>query len=157
MRPGKGCLPVMMPDGSWYETRRFPGYYHPTAAGEAPMGYLIRRKRIYEAAAEDDGLRVLVERLWPRGMSKADSAVDIWLKEIAPSTDLRRWFGHEPSRWEAFVQRYRGELDANQEPVSHLLGLASSQDITLVYAARETPGNSARVLQAYLLERLGNP
>jgi uncharacterized protein YeaO (DUF488 family) len=110
----------------------------------------IRCKRIYAGVDAGDGIRVLVERLWPRGVRKADAAIDLWLKDIAPSAELRRWFGHDPSRWDAFQTRYRNELDANPRPVADLLRLAEEQDLTLVYSARDEPGNSAQVLRDYL-------
>ncbi len=77
---------------------------------------MVRIKRIYEARADDDGLRVLVDRLWPRGKSKAEAALDLWLKEVAPSTELRRWFAHRPDRWDAFQQRYLLELSMSATP-----------------------------------------
>ena len=107
------------------------------------------------APAPDDGLRVLVERLWPRGIRKAEAAIDRWLKEIAPSPALRQWFGHEPARWDEFQRRYRDELAANSEQVDELLQLAVKHDVTLIYAARDKPGNSAQVLRDYLLLKLG--
>ena len=115
---------------------------------------MIRCKRIYLPADPKDGNRVLVERLWPRGMSKASAAIVLWLKDVAPSAELRRWFAHDPERWDEFQSRYRLELDANPEPVSQLLDLAAHGNLTLVYAARDEPGNSAQVLQAYLQARL---
>lgn len=118
-------------------------------------GGTIRCKRIYDAPAPDDGLRVLVERLWPRGIRKADAAIDRWLKEVAPSPALRQWFGHDPARWDEFQQRYRDELAANSGPVNELLRLAATHDLTLVYAARDEPGNSAQVLREFLLLHLG--
>ncbi len=111
---------------------------------------MIFCKRIYLPAELRDGHRVLVERLWPRGVSKADAAIDLWLKDVAPSPELRRWYGHDPSRWEEFQSRYLAELEANPEPVAQLLALATSDSLTLVYAARDEPGNSAQILQAYL-------
>lgn len=118
------------------------------------MSLVIRRKRVYEPAASDDGQRVLVERLWPRGVSKDDAAIDLWLKAIAPSDCLRRWYGHDATRFLEFRRRYCRELDDNAEAVDSLLELAMQADITLVYAAREQPGNGAQVLQAYLQQRL---
>jgi uncharacterized protein YeaO (DUF488 family) len=115
------------------------------------MAGRIRCRRIYEPPAADDGLRILVERLWPRGIRKADAAVDLWLKAIAPSPALRQWFDHEPERWDEFRQRYLGELAANTGPVEELLRLAVEHDLTLVYAARDEPGNSAQVLKDQLL------
>lgn len=116
---------------------------------------MIECKRIYQPPAPQDGVRILVERLWPRGVRRESAAVDHWLKEIAPSPDLRRWFGHDPERWEEFRSRYCRELDTNPQAVDRLLELADRDDLTLVYAARDEPGNSALVLREYLLARLG--
>ncbi len=115
---------------------------------------MIRRKRVYLPAHPEDGTRVLVERLWPRGISKTSANVHLWLKDIAPSSELRRWFGHDPARWKTFERRYYAELEANPEPVTKLVELAEQGDLTLVYAARDEPGTSAEVLQAYLTRRL---
>ncbi len=115
---------------------------------------MIRCKRIYIPTGPEDGMRVLVERMWPRGLTKAAAAIDLWLKDVAPSTELRRWYGHDPARWEEFRMRYRAELERNAEPIATLLNQAASSDLTLVYAARDEPGNSAQVLQTYLLEQL---
>ena len=101
-------------------------------------------------------MRVLVERLWPRGVRKADAAIDLWAKEIAPSAALRRWFDHDPARWGGFVERYRAELEANPAAVDALLRHARQGPLTLVYAACDEPGNSARVLCDYLAERLAH-
>jgi uncharacterized protein YeaO (DUF488 family) len=107
-------------------------------------------KRVYEAAAPDDGTRVLVDRLWPRGMTKAEARVDLWLKEVAPSSQLRKWFGHEPSRWISFRQRYHAELEANPEPVQRLRQLAGKGRVTLLYSAHDEAHNQARALLDYL-------
>ncbi|MCP5316210.1 MAG: DUF488 family protein [Chromatiaceae bacterium] len=120
------------------------------------MAGAIRCRRIYEAPKPDDGLRVLVERLWPRGVRKADAAIHLWMKDVAPSPALRQWFGHRPARWGEFQQCYRNELAANTGPIDELLQLAAERDLTLVYAARDEPGNSAQVLRDYLQLRLGN-
>ena len=93
-------------------------------------------KRAYEPPSPEDGARVLVDRLWPRGLRKAEAAIDCWLKEIAPSSELRRWFGHDPSRWEEFRRRYRAELSARPELLDKLRALAEQGALTLVYAAR---------------------
>jgi uncharacterized protein YeaO (DUF488 family) len=114
---------------------------------------MIQSKRIYEAADKDDGTRVLVERLWPRGVKKADAQLDLWLKEVAPSHELRRWFGHDPERWDAFRRRYEDELGENDAAVERLLELAADGNLTLLYAARDQPGNSAQVLAEYLRSR----
>ncbi len=113
---------------------------------------MIKCKRIYLAPEEQDGTRVLVERLWPRGISKGAAAIDHWMKDIAPSPDLRRWFGHDSTRWEEFRRRYRNELHTNPELIKRLLELARNSSLTLVYAAKDEPGNSAQVLRDYLQE-----
>lgn len=107
-------------------------------------------KRAYEPAAPEDGQRVLVDRLWPRGVSKERAAIDLWLKEIAPSTALRQWFGHEPDRWEEFQRRYHAELDANAEVVGQLRDVIRTGKTTLVYGAKDEAHNDAVVLAAYL-------
>ena len=126
------------------------------------MGISI--KRVYEPPARSDGLRVLVDRLWPRGLKKEDAAIDLWLRELAPSTTLRRWFGHDPARWEGFRHRYAGELDALAEHVrrrkstnwrlaEHWRPLAERSRrhrITLLFGARDEEYNQAVVLKAYL-------
>jgi len=113
----------------------------------------FRVKRIYEPAADDDGFRVLVDRLWPRGMPKEGAAVDLWLKEAAPSTELRKEFNHRPERFADFSDRYRQELDDNPA-VDTLLELAAGHPrVTLLYAARNTEANNAQVLLDYLRGR----
>ena len=111
----------------------------------------IRLKRVYEAPTESDGPRILVERLWPRGLSKDKAAVDHWLKEIAPSPELRRWYGHRPDRWPEFQARYRAELDANPAVLRELEALCASGPVTFVFAARDEERNSAVLLKRYLL------
>jgi uncharacterized protein YeaO (DUF488 family) len=111
---------------------------------------MVRLKRIYEAPAEEDGVRVLVDRLWPRGVSKEAAAVAWWARELAPSSDLRRWFGHDPARFEAFAARYRDELRGS-EALARLRRLADRGTVTLLYAARDERHNNARVL-AQMLE-----
>ena len=120
------------------------------------MSGSVRRKRVYEPAASNDGRRILVERLWPRGVSRDAAAIDLWLKAIAPSDELRRWYGHDAARFPEFRERYCHELDDNAEVVDELLELARQANITLVYAAREQPGNGAQVLQDYLQRRLSD-
>src|SRR4051812_6887085 len=105
-------------------------------------------KRVYEPPAPSDGHRILVDRLWPRGLSKEKAAVDRWMKEIAPSTELRRWFGHDPERWPEFQRRYREELRRNEELVREIAKLASRGRVTLVYGARDDAHNDAVVLAA---------
>lgn len=116
----------------------------------------IRIKRIYDAPADDDGYRVLVDRVWPRGLSKSKARIDRWLKEIAPSTELRRWFGHDPSRWNEFRSRYRGELEKSSALVEELVEKARSAPVTLLFSARDQHHNQAVVLSEWLEERLGN-
>ncbi len=114
----------------------------------------IRVKRVYDPLDEADGTRVLVDRLWPRGLRKENAALTLWLKEIAPSPDLRKWFGHDPERWTEFSQRYRAELAHNDEAVAKAAGLAKRGPLTLLYAAHDTVHNHAIVLAAYLRDRL---
>ncbi|HQU15878.1 MAG: hypothetical protein B7Z66_06290 [Chromatiales bacterium 21-64-14] len=111
---------------------------------------MIRLKRVYEKPAPGDGMRILVERLWPRGLKKEDARVDRWMKEIAPRTELRQWFGHDPERWPEFQRRYRAELKAHQEQLQELRALARRATVTLVYAARDEEHNSAVVLKRVL-------
>lgn len=113
----------------------------------------IRLKRIYEPPGSDDGARVLVDRLWPRAVSKAAARLDLWLKEVAPSPALRKWFGHDPSRFAAFAHRYRAELTANEDVVIRIEELLTRGRVTLVYAAHDTAHNHALVLADYLRER----
>ena len=113
----------------------------------------IRIKRAYEAPAAEDGERVLVDRIWPRGLRKEDAHIDLWLKEVAPSTTLRQWFGHDPARWEEFRHRYRVELARNHEPVEQLRARARSGTLTLVYSARDEQHNQAVVLRELLAGR----
>jgi uncharacterized protein YeaO (DUF488 family) len=110
----------------------------------------IRLKRAYEPAKRTDGTRVLVDRLWPRGLSKEKARIDHWLKEIAPSTSLRKWFGHDPARWEGFRERYRRELDENAGEVGKLRALARRGTVTLVYSAKDEVHNQAVALRDYL-------
>jgi len=113
----------------------------------------IRIKRIYDVREESDGFRVLVDRLWPRGLSKSAAEFDLWLKEIAPSTELRKWFGHDVGKWDLFCKRYIGELKNNRDTVDVLL-LNSSETITLLYSAKDTHHNQAVVLSDYLNDLL---
>ena len=111
----------------------------------------IRLKRAYLPPSPEDGVRVLVDRLWPRGVRKADAAIDRWAKEVAPSTELRRWFGHDQSRWEEFRHRYGAELSHNTALVSELRTIAQKGRLTLVYAARDELHNEAVVLRDALM------
>ncbi len=113
----------------------------------------LRLKRAYEPAAAEDGVRILVDRLWPRGLSKAKAALDDWMKDIAPTTELRQWFGHDPARWAEFQRRYRAELREHAEQLDHIRALAKTQTITLVYGARDEVHNDAVVLRDVLLRK----
>ena len=116
---------------------------------------MIRTKRIYDLPAPDDGTRFLVERLWPRGKKKEDVPIAAGLKEVAPSDTLRRWFGHDPARWEEFQQRYFAELDGKPEAWQPILEAARRGNVTLLYSARDTEHNNAVALKAYLDRRQG--
>lgn len=111
----------------------------------------VRLKRAYEAPAPDDGTRVLVDRLWPRGVRKDQAALDLWLKDLAPSTALRRWFGHDPARWDEFQLRYRKEIAQHPVQLDQLRDLARKGVVTLVYSAHDEVHNDAVVLQYVLL------
>ena len=111
----------------------------------------VRIKRAYEPAAPDDGTRVLMDRLWPRGIKKEDLAIDQWNKELAPSTALRQWFGHDPALWEEFAQRYAAELQPYAEALEVLRALARKGTVTLVYGAHDEAHNNAVALRALLL------
>ena len=115
----------------------------------------VRLKRVYQPRSPDDGTRVLVDRLWPRGVSKAEAAIDEWLKGIAPSTELRQWFGHDPERWEVFRQRFLKELAQHPDEVARLREFARKGRLTLVYAAHDEIHNNAVVLREVLLGRVG--
>jgi len=116
----------------------------------------VRIKRAYEPADDSDGYRVLVDRLWPRGVSKVKARLDTWMKDVAPSTELRRWFGHDPVRWDAFERRYRAELAAPAalRLVEALAGQTAHGPLTLVYGARDTVHNEAVVLCAVVTAAL---
>jgi uncharacterized protein YeaO (DUF488 family) len=107
-------------------------------------------KRVYEKPAPEDGFRVFVERLWPRGLTKEQVAADRWLKDAAPSPELRRWFGHDPARWEEFRRRYWRELESQGEAVDFLRQRLKEGPVTLVYAARDEEHNAARALKMFL-------
>ena len=110
----------------------------------------IRLKRAYEPAVKSDGLRLLVERLWPRGLTREAAAIDQWVKEVSPSPALRQWYAHDPAKWPEFQRRYRAELDANKEGVAALRALVATGVVTFVYAAKDEERNSAAALKAYL-------
>ncbi|MGH2607469.1 MAG: DUF488 domain-containing protein [Gemmatimonadales bacterium] len=119
-------------------------------------GPRLQTKRAYEAAARSDGYRVLVDRLWPRGVEKDALALDAWAKDLAPSSELRRWFGHDPSRWKKFVERYRLELraPAARERLDDLARRAAKGAVTVVYGARDEQHNDAAVVRGVIARRL---
>ncbi|HMQ92374.1 MAG TPA: DUF488 domain-containing protein [Amaricoccus sp.] len=112
----------------------------------------IRVKRAYRAARVSDGARILVDRLWPRGMSRDRLRLADWMRDIAPSEELRHWFGHDPARWEAFCERYRRELDGMPDAVALLRARVSKGPVTLIYAAKDEAHNNAVALKTYLDE-----
>jgi uncharacterized protein YeaO (DUF488 family) len=118
---------------------------------------VIRLKRAYEAPTGDDGRRVLVERLWPRGITRQAAGLDLWLKEAAPSTELRRWFQHDPAKWPEFRGRYRDELRERPEIVELLARLAEEGPVTFVYGSRDEKHNAAVVLKELVEERTARP
>jgi uncharacterized protein YeaO (DUF488 family) len=111
-------------------------------------------KRVYDKAEKADGVRVLVDRLWPRGVSREKAKIDRWLKEISPSTELRTWYGHNPARWEEFKARYFRELDQHDEAIAELVEQAREGPVTLLYASTEKRINNAVALKEYLENRL---
>ena len=113
----------------------------------------IRLKRAYEPADAGDGVRLLVDRLWPRGVSKERAALDDWLKDIAPSTELRQWLGHDPDRWPEFQRRYRAELREHAEELNRIRAMARTHTVTLVYSAHDEEHNDAVVLRDVLLRK----
>lgn len=115
---------------------------------------MIRLKRVYEQPSEDDGLRILVDRLWPRGLSKDRAHIDLWLKETAPTDGLRKWFGHDVSRWDEFKQRYFLELEKQSEPVAQLMELIRAGTVTLVFAATDQEHNNAVAMKEFIESRL---
>jgi uncharacterized protein YeaO (DUF488 family) len=110
----------------------------------------LRIKRAYEPASPDDGARILIDRVWPRGVTRKDANLALWLKAIAPTAALRKWFGHDPARWVEFRRRYRAELDANRPAVEQLGDVVKAGRVTLVYGARDVAHNHALVLAEYL-------
>lgn len=114
------------------------------------MKMSIKIKRVYDAPSGSDGYRILVDRIWPRGISKAAAAVDEWRKELAPSTPLRKWFGHDPALWEDFQKKYKAELKRNEAVAAFIEDHKDRKLLTLVYAAKDEAHNHALVLQRYL-------
>jgi uncharacterized protein YeaO (DUF488 family) len=111
---------------------------------------MIQIKRVYEKPSRRDGLRILVDRMWPRGLTKERAAVNLWLKEVAPSTELRKWFGHDPAKWRQFQVRYRKELREKKDAIKLLKQKAEEHTVTLLYGARDEEHNEALVLKRLL-------
>jgi uncharacterized protein YeaO (DUF488 family) len=128
---------------------RWPAFPGRLAYNESVMTRL-NLKRVYEAPSPRDGLRVLVERLWPRGLSRERAAVDLWLKDVAPSPELRKWFGHDPARWQEFRTRYWAELRDKKDAIKLLKQKRKEGAVTLVYAARDEEHNGALALRQFL-------
>ena len=111
---------------------------------------MVKTKRIYDEASRQDGLRILVERLWPRGVKKDEAQWDLWLKDLAPSTELRKWFGHDREKWGEFRRRYFAQLDTERDLVTLLKRRCQEKNVTLVYSASDEECNSAVALKEYL-------
>jgi uncharacterized protein YeaO (DUF488 family) len=135
------------------DTERLTGAGAAKRSGTAVRRRAVVLKRAREAASADDGMRVLVDRLWPRGLTKEQVAADLWLREVAPSDALRRWYAHEPSRWAVFSQKYRAELEQKPDLLRLLDDLRRSGRLTLLYHASDAQHNQAVVLQQVLSER----
>ena len=131
----------------------FPGFPLLTGTDEIIFNSMVKLKRVYLPPTPDDGLRVLVERLWPRGVTKEQAALDVWLQEVAPSPELRRWFGHDPAKWPEFRRRYWQELAAKQKETDFLQQEGRNGAVTLVYAARDEEHNAALALKQFLEEK----
>lgn len=114
----------------------------------------LQLKRAYEKPSKEDGLRILVDRLWPRGLTKDKAFIDVWLKEIAPSTELRKWFDHDPEKWTEFKKRYKEELKNNKEQVAILKSHLKNGPVTLIYAAKDETHNDAVVLKELILKAI---
>ena len=113
-------------------------------------GTTVHVKRAYEAPEEADGRRILIDRLWPRGVTREKAAVDVWLKGLAPSTELRKWFGHDPEKWDEFKRRYFAELDDNPDAIAELRAELAKGRATLLFGAKDAEHSNARALQEYL-------
>lgn len=118
------------------------------------VGGMIALVRVYDSVGREDHPRFLVERLWPRGVRRADLHLDAWLKDAGPSDELRRWFGHEPAKWEEFRRRYAAELDQRPEAWRPILEAARGGDVTLLYSSRDAEHNNAVALREYAMQRL---
>ncbi len=111
---------------------------------------MIKLKRVYENPAQEDGVRILVERLWPRGLAKERAKIDMWLKDVAPSAELRKWFSHDPGKWKGFCERYKKELDQRKDQINMLKAKIKEGNVTFVYAAKDDRHNSAVVLKMFI-------
>jgi uncharacterized protein YeaO (DUF488 family) len=116
---------------------------------------MIALKRVYDSPSRGDGFRVLVDRLWPRGVKKEDAGLDLWLKEVAPSAELRKWYGHDAAKWDEFRKRYFEELKSHDKDIRGLLAEAEGGKLTLLYAAKDEERNNAVALKEYLEKRIG--
>jgi len=110
----------------------------------------IKVKRVYEKPGKEDGSRILVDRLWPRGLTKEKAALNLWLKDIAPTTELRKWFNHDPAKWNEFIKKYLKELKENEESVSILKDFLKKGPVTLIYAAKDEAHNEAQVIKDFV-------
>jgi uncharacterized protein YeaO (DUF488 family) len=115
---------------------------------------MMRIKRVYDEPEESDGFRILVDRLWPRGLSKEKAKIDLWLKDIAPSNELRKWYEHDPEKWPEFKKRYYNELNGKKELVDSIIKKTRKGTVTLLYQTRETRLNNAAALKEYIETRL---
>ena len=150
----RGLIPLRVRQDTFHQL--YPRTFYESAALELEMSPAkaameIRIKRAYEPASSHDGTRILVDRLWPRGLKKSDADVAQWMKEVAPSSELRKWFGHDPARWEEFRSRYKAELGAKRDLLAELRDLAKKGPLTLVYSAHDEAHNQAVVLREALL------
>jgi uncharacterized protein YeaO (DUF488 family) len=130
--------------------QRVPHYRRLARIDGVQKAMKVKIKRIYLKPDSEDGIRILIDRLWPRGLKKEDAKIDLWLKGIAPSTDLRKWFNHDPEKWEEFELRYREELKRNTDQVDLLLKELKESPVTLLFAAKDEEHNEAVVLQQWL-------
>lgn len=111
---------------------------------------MIKMKRVYDPPSRNDGTRILIDRLWPRGLKKEDARIDEWMKELAPSSELRKWFDHDPEKWDEFRRRFIEELQGKQETLDHVVALAQKGTVTLLFASKEERFNNAVALKEYM-------
>ena len=115
---------------------------------------MVKIKRVYDPPSHDDGKRILIDRLWPRGLKKEDARIDEWIKELAPSTELRKWFGHDPEKWEGFKKRFFSEIHERQDLIDGIIDAARKGAVTLLYGSKEKRFNNATALKEYLEARM---